>query len=491
MMSRTATLTLTSARIGSEPESHTSVTARVSCTARKRHRNTISSPLVFTPATVPTVTPTSVHFSSKSKSKSSPAISTGRCRITYDSNSTKRVPKSFFTSSPMRSDSEDDSVTSWSERSTMRRSLSPPTYSSNYASTSANTLNSYPHGIESSKAIKTTSFRQKVFELASGKTIVSRSREKLISTKPGEKGAGETETEVDEPPRHLPTTRTSIPHPSSSDPSQRRHIDPLFLLFEFSRLLSIVPALIGLLWNIWCWWTWEADQGYGWYGGPGVGGGGGEAEIGYGGGRRLPPDRMDYFVSALWTLLTGYQCLSLTTGLLTRWRLYYPPLATLIRLLALQAICWPATYYTLVILDVGTRPVGTWAVVGTTTCMSRSVQIWVTSNLWWEGGGGGGGGDDSSSSGGSGVNGATANGGPSSSSSPNHNHKSPSSNSKHRPGMRTFRTGADWYRFKGGQWGGRRWDWDEVVWKCALPAGVVYTVMTWAAEGRREFGAGC
>jgi len=140
---------------------------------------------------------------------------------------------------------------------------------------------------------------------------------------------------------------------------------------------------------------------------------------------------------------------------------------------------------------VGTRPVGTWAVVGTTTCMTRSVQIWVTSNLWWEGGGGSGG-DDPSSSGGSGVNGATANGSPSSSSSPNHNHNHKSSpNSKHRPGMRAFRTGADWYRFKGGQWGGRRWDWDEVVWKCALPAGVVYTVMAWAAEGRREFGAGC
>jgi hypothetical protein len=72
----------------------------------------------------------------------------------------------------------------------------------------------------------------------------------------------------------------------------------------------------------------------------------------------------------------------LTTGLLTRWRLYYPPLPTLIRLLALQAICWPATHLTLKILEHEKRPLICWAVIGTTTCVSRSVQIWVT----WVGG---------------------------------------------------------------------------------------------------------
>src|SRR5271170_7526704 len=78
-------------------------------------------------------------------------------------------------------------------------------------------------------------------------------------------------------------------------------------------------------------------------------------------------------------ILTGYQCLRLTTGLLARWRLYYPPLPTLIRLLALQAICWPATHLTLKILEHEKRPLICWAVIGTTTCVSRSVQIWVTS----------------------------------------------------------------------------------------------------------------
>ncbi|THV02077.1 hypothetical protein K435DRAFT_598456, partial [Dendrothele bispora CBS 962.96] len=258
-----------------------------------------------------------------------------------------------------------------------------------------------------------------------------------ISTKPGERGAGETETEVDEPPKHLPTTRTNVPltHPHSFVPPStlQQRITPL--LFEFSRLLSIVPALVGLVWNLGCFWWWDG-----------------------GGGRKMPPDRMDYFVSALWALLTGYQCLSLTTGLLTRWRLYYPPLATLIRLLALQAICWPATWYTLRVLDVGTRPALTWAVVGTTTCASKSVQIWVTSNLWWERGEGG-----SKKRWGFGS-------GPSSSSSSSGKTSS-----------------TDWYRFKGGKWGGRRWNWDEMMWKCVLPAGAVYTVMAWAGEVRREW----
>ena len=36
------------------------------------------------------------------------------------------------------------------------------------------------------------------------------------------------------------------------------------------------------------------------------------------------------------SVLTGWQCLQLTTGLLKRWKVYYSPFATLIRLLALQ-----------------------------------------------------------------------------------------------------------------------------------------------------------
>jgi hypothetical protein len=137
-------------------------------------------------------------------------------------------------------------------------------------------------------------------------------------------------------------------------------------------------------------------------------------------------------------ILTGAQCLRLTTGLLRRWNAYYPPLAALIRLLALQAICWPATHFTLALLDAAARPAATWAVVGTTTCCSRAVQLWVTSNLVVIPGGG--------------------------------------------AAPKVLR--------------GRRWDWGEVVMQALLPMGVCYFVMAWADVARRELGwdalaAGC
>lgn len=160
-------------------------------------------------------------------------------------------------------------------------------------------------------------------------------------------------------------------------------------------------------------------------------------------------------------ILTGYQCLSLTTGLLTRWRLYYPPLPTLIRLLALQGICWPATKLTLTVLEHEKRPVITWAVIGTTTCVSKSLQIWVTSNLWWEprrGDSGSGAGNVGRDRGGERDGGHAGEG--------------------------------YWKRWGGGKWGGRRWDWKEVGVKCMLPAGIVYFVMAWAEQLRREF-SGC
>ena len=211
---------------------------------------------------------------------------------------------------------------------------------------------------------------------------------------------------------------------------------------------------------------------------------------------RPPPERVDYIISTLWVglpfkmnyifnnsftfqaILTGYQCLCLTTGLLTRWRLYYPPLSTLVRLLALQGICWPATHLTLSILEHEKRPVITWAVIATTTCMSRSVQIWVTSNLWWE---------------------------------KRDIHTKDRDGLRHEPsanchtGLRRLGSSgklseainatsaeenrrAYWKRWNGGgKWGGRRWNWKEVGLKCALPAGVLYFIMAWAEQLRREW----
>ncbi|KAE9394955.1 hypothetical protein BT96DRAFT_862355 [Gymnopus androsaceus JB14] len=253
-----------------------------------------------------------------------------------------------------------------------------------------------------------------------------RKQTKLISTKPGQRGAGETETETDEPPRHLPISRLPPSPRSPLIPPNILQARLTPLLFEFSRLLSIVPALFGVFYL--CYHIYSPPD---------------PTTVVDGSGRR-PPERVDFGVAALWALLTGYQCLHLTTGLLARWRVYYPPLATLIRLISLQAICWPATHLTLSLLEHDKRPVIVWAVIGTTTCASRSVQIWVTSNLWWEGTG--------------------AKGGPGRSN--------------------------NWQWLKGGQWGGRRWDWNDVVKKCMLPAGVVYCVMAWAEQLRREW-SGC
>ena len=99
-----------------------------------------------------------------------------------------------------------------------------------------------------------------------------------------------------------------------------------------------------------------------------------------------------------------------------------------------------------------------WAVIGSTTSVNRSVQIWVTSNLWWDSKGGGWkeGGDTAVS--------ATT-----------------------REGNRR----AYWKRWGDeGKWGGKRWDWREVGVKCVLPCGVVDFIMAWAEELRRELAAG-
>jgi len=227
---------------------------------------------------------------------------------------------------------------------------------------------------------------------------------KTITTTPGLLGAGETETESeDQPLRQLPTARI-VPSSGPLIPptTLQQRLTPL--LFSFSRWLSIVPALIGTLYNIFC--------------------------------AIFPPQqpaghRIDFIVSVLWAILTGYQCLALTTGLLRRWRVYYTPLPTLIRLLALQAICWPATQITLSVLDARRRPAICWAVIATTTCCSRAVQLWVTSNI---------------------VGG------------------------KEDPDKLSLR-----------RWGGRRWDWNAVAWSCVFPAGVLYFIWAWTLALRREF----
>ncbi|KDQ57978.1 hypothetical protein JAAARDRAFT_253155 [Jaapia argillacea MUCL 33604] len=274
---------------------------------------------------------------------------------------------------------------------------------------------------------------------------------KCISTTPGVLGAGETETEADEPPHHLPTSRIHAPPSYSYSSLFDSEAALLQLLFEISRWLSIVPAVFGTLWNLWgLWWCF--------FGGGGQVGGVGE--FGFtatGAGRR---DGVEYGVAALWSILTGYQHLSLTTGLLSRWRTYYTPLPTLIRLLGLQAICWPATHFTLVVLDVGKRPLVCWCVIGTCTSISKAVQLWVTSNLE-----------------------AVHDGQSHSTSHPREHPLSHSHDRIHASANGTTarpRSGGRWERRLGvAGVGDRRLDWGEIGVKCALPAGVVYFVMAW------------
>ncbi|CAE6508031.1 unnamed protein product [Rhizoctonia solani] len=224
--------------------------------------------------------------------------------------------------------------------------------------------------------------------------LKSRSKDKLNGLR---SDITETETEREGPARVLPTARGPAHCPPSTTPLASRLI-PLVLLL--CRLLAVVPATIGTVLHVH-----DAIH---------------------------PPHgtihtRIDFAVAACWSILTGVQCWFLTSGLLVRWRAYYPLLSTLVRLLALQAICWPATHVTLSVLDVSQRPTACWAVVGTTTCISRAIQLWATSNL-----------------------------GPV------------------ERGQRVIY--------------GRKWDWGEVALKCGFPCAMVYMLMAWGSVLNRELG---
>ncbi|KAG1769067.1 hypothetical protein EV702DRAFT_1142893, partial [Suillus placidus] len=127
-----------------------------------------------------------------------------------------------------------------------------------------------------------------------------RPKSEQITTAAGQLGAGETETEADEPPRHLPTTRI-LP---ASDPL----VPPstmTTLLFDVSRLLSVVPASLGALINAWC--VWKPP---GLYSERFAAGSCSRINREHDSwGRIALPDRADYLLAVLWALLTAHQCL--------------------------------------------------------------------------------------------------------------------------------------------------------------------------------------
>ncbi|PWN31022.1 hypothetical protein BDZ90DRAFT_277433 [Jaminaea rosea] len=89
---------------------------------------------------------------------------------------------------------------------------------------------------------------------------------------------------------------------------------------------------------------------------------------------------LDFLLASLWALCTAYHALSLTTLLLRRWLIYYSLFPSLIRLIALQAICWPLVRLTIFVAGPD-RPVEAWIVIASFTAFSDVVARWVTSNI--------------------------------------------------------------------------------------------------------------
>ncbi|PWN94923.1 hypothetical protein FA09DRAFT_363336 [Tilletiopsis washingtonensis] len=92
------------------------------------------------------------------------------------------------------------------------------------------------------------------------------------------------------------------------------------------------------------------------------------------------PGALEFVMCSLWSVSTAYHALSFTTLLLRRWLAYYALLSSVIRLVALQAICWPLVRLTLHICG-PSNPAAAWVVIGTTTAISDTVARWVTLNI--------------------------------------------------------------------------------------------------------------
>ncbi|BGP36168.1 hypothetical protein JCM10449v2_000066 [Rhodotorula kratochvilovae] len=144
-------------------------------------------------------------------------------------------------------------------------------------------------------------------------------------------------------------------------------------LLVFLNFLSMIPGLIGFAYSaarfystrhlVWASSTWDARGAHG-----------GEAIL------AARSTRLDWFISGCWALATAYFTLSLARGLLRRWLVYYSTGPTIIRVVSLQAICWPLTLTTHRFLSFD-QPVAAWVVCATTAAFSNVIQTWVTSNI--------------------------------------------------------------------------------------------------------------
>lgn len=84
--------------------------------------------------------------------------------------------------------------------------------------------------------------------------------------------------------------------------------------------------------------------------------------------------QLDWFISGLWALACAYFSHSLAKGLLRRWLVYYSLLPTVIRVVSLQAICWPLTLTTHKVLSFD-QPVAAWLICASTAAVSVSSDL--------------------------------------------------------------------------------------------------------------------
>lgn len=148
-------------------------------------------------------------------------------------------------------------------------------------------------------------------------------------------------------------------------PSKLRQFVLTYLVFPL-RLLATVPGIIGTFWLMRnaCVVGWSSSMLW-------------RKPIE---GMQAQPSSLEFGLSALYSMTTAYHAYSFTTLLLRRWLHYYSLLPSLIRLIALQALCWPLVRLTL--YTMGPRnPLPAWIVISTTTACSDTIARWVVSNI--------------------------------------------------------------------------------------------------------------
>lgn len=93
--------------------------------------------------------------------------------------------------------------------------------------------------------------------------------------------------------------------------------------------------------------------------------------------------KTDFYLAALWAGFSGFWSFSLANGLMRRWLYHYDILPAMVRLISLQAICWPC--YALVVSKVGPdRPLFAWMFAAMGFAVANMIRTYVTSNIKYD-----------------------------------------------------------------------------------------------------------